>query len=90
MKNQNSESYDNRKRQAETMYANAVFAVKNYRFEQAIDFGKQAVEFYEKLNIQTLEDAIATQISINNVPIPELMHEGVVKARLKVHGLNLD
>ena len=74
---------------AEKMYAGAIAAAEKGDVQDAITFGRGAIMLYEAASIQTLEDAVAINQQIGGIPIPELMHEDVVRARLKQYGIRI-
>jgi len=74
---------------AERMYASAIMAIERRDYQRAEDLGREAMQIYETLGIETLEDAVAVHDRIGTVSIPELMHEGVVRARLGLYGIRL-
>ena len=52
----------------------------------ARDYGLRAIELYEALNIQTLEDAAPTRMSFWGIELPDIMHQDVVRERLGIKG----
>jgi len=68
---------------AEYAYAIATLAKKNKDIEKAKEYALKAIEIYEFLQIQDLEQAAAKNNIIESVVIPELIHEGVIRARFK-------
>ena len=77
------------KEDAERIYASAIMAVERRDYHRGEDLGREAIQIYETLRIETLEDAVARHNRIGRVPIPELMHEGVVRARLRQYGIRI-
>mgnify|MGYP006416203195 FL=1 len=67
----------------------AIVAAEKFDVQNAIDFGNKAIQMYEQMNIQTIEDAVAINVTIGGIPVPELMHEGVIKARLRSYRIIL-
>lgn len=68
---------------AEFAYAIATLAKNNKDFEKAREYALKAIEIFETLQIQTLEEAAAKNNIIEGVVIPELIHDGVVRERFK-------
>lgn len=68
---------------AELAYAIATLAKDNKDLEKAREYALKAIEMFETLQIQTLDEAAAKNNIIEGVVIPELMHEGVIRERFK-------
>ena len=68
---------------AEIAYAVAVVSRKAGDFQKAKRYAEVAISMFEELNITSLEDAVARNNVIEGVVIPELIHENVVRDRLK-------
>lgn len=72
------------KTEAENHYARAMVRQGKGNFEGAKSDGKRAIELYKRLEIRTLEDAAPTRMQVRGVCLPDIMHEGVVAARLGI------
>jgi hypothetical protein len=68
---------------AEFAYAIAMLAKNQGNLSKARDYAKQCIQIFEKLNIKTLEQAAAKNITIKGIPIPGLIHEKVVEDRFR-------
>ena len=68
---------------AEFAYAIAMLAKTQGNLSKARAYAEHSIRIFEKLNIGTLEDAAARNITIRGVPIPSLIHEKVVEERLR-------
>lgn len=68
---------------AEIAYAVAVVSRKAGDFEKAKRYAEAAISMFEELNTTALEDAAARNSVIEGVVIPELIHENVVRDRLR-------
>ncbi len=68
---------------AEYAYAIAVIAKKQGNKEKAKEYAEKSIEIFKETNIQTLEEAAAINNVIDNVVIPELVHEDVVLFNFK-------
>jgi tetratricopeptide (TPR) repeat protein len=68
---------------AEYAYTIAVVARKQGNKEKAKEYAKKSIEIFNEINIQTLEEVAAINNVIDNVVIPELIHEDVVLFNFK-------
>jgi len=72
---------------AETAYALA-FRYRNEdvngrrRFDLAGVWATQAIELLEELPSSTIDEVVSTRPLVGGVPLPDLLHAGVVRARL--------
>jgi len=72
---------------AETAYALA-FRYRNEdvdgerRFDLAGVWATYAIELLDELPSETLEQVASTRMAVGGVPLPELLHAGVVRERL--------
>src|SRR5215470_1230760 len=72
---------------AETAYALA-FRYRNQdvggerRFDLAKQWATRAIELLDGLPSETIDQVLSTRQSVGGVPIPELLHSGVVRERL--------
>lgn len=72
---------------AETAYALA-FRYRNEdvggsrRFDLAKDWAARAVELLDSLPSDTLDQVASTRASVGGIPLPGLLHSGVVRERL--------
>jgi len=51
--------------------------------EKAIHFGREAIALFDKCRMETLEDCAARHVVIEGVALPDLIHQDVVRDRLK-------
>lgn len=82
-KRYSKESKDDKRNAAETAYAIAILSKEAGDLKKAKKYAENAISIFKELNIQGLEDAAARNNVIGGVVIPELIHENVVKDRLK-------
>jgi len=73
---------NNWKMQAENCYAQAVVCLGRAELDQAKHYGEKAIELYERVRIETLQDAAPTRMQIFGIYLPDIMHEDVVKKKL--------
>jgi hypothetical protein len=72
---------------AETAYALA-FRYRDHdvegerRFDLAQLWARRAIRLLDELPADTVQDVVSTRQSLGGVPIPELLHSGVVRERL--------
>jgi hypothetical protein len=52
------------------------------RFDLAGVWATHAIDLLEELPSETLEQVVSTRMSVGGVPLPELLHAGVVRERL--------
>ncbi|WP_410662945.1 hypothetical protein [Amycolatopsis sp. lyj-84] len=77
----------NKRAAAETAYAIA-FRYRNEdvdggrQFDTAGDWARRAIEILDNLPTDSLTEVASTRASIGGVPIPGLLHSGVVRERL--------
>jgi len=77
----------NQRMAAETAYALA-FRYRDEdvagrrRFDLAKHWAVRAIDLLEDLPSSTVDDVASTRMSVGGVPIPELLHADVVRARL--------
>lgn len=67
---------------AETAYAIALRAEGEWNVALAAEYARKALRLLESLPSETIEQVTSTRISVGGVPIPELLHDDVVRARL--------
>ena len=67
---------------AELAYVIAMIAKKNGDNEKAIKYGRESIDIFNKLNVQSYEDCASQYVTVNNISLPELIHADVVKNRL--------
>ena len=83
------------KRKAEDKYTKAVGGLDVVEYlllpdqqeeqrEFALGLGKEAIELYERIGVNTLEDAAPTRMRVNGIELPDIMHQDVVKERLRL------
>ena len=74
---------ENPREAAEVAFAIAMKAKQDGNIEKATEFGKRSVQLFEQLNVQTMEECANLHMTINGIGIPDLIHEDVVRSRLK-------
>lgn len=74
---------DDPRNAAEIAYVIAMIAKGKGDKEKAIKYGKESIDLFDKLNPQTMEECAAINTDINGIALPELIHSGVVRERLK-------
>jgi hypothetical protein len=67
---------------AEIAYALGVIYKRSGRYDQMIRYREESVRLFRELNIRTIEDACPRYDRINEVWMPDLIHEGVVARNL--------
>jgi hypothetical protein len=83
----NREVVINKRAAAETAYALA-FRYRNEdvsamrRFDLAKIWAQRAIDLLDTLPSDTIGDVASTRISVGGVPLPELLHSGVIRERL--------
>jgi hypothetical protein len=70
------------KDQGEELYAMAKESGDRGERRLARDYARKCLALYEKLNIQTIEEAVPTRSKANITWLPGLMHEGTVRRDL--------
>lgn len=73
---------DNPREAAELAYVIAMSAKATGNNDKAIQYGKESVELFDQLNVQTLEECATKFVVVNGVAMPELIHADVVRDRL--------
>jgi len=68
---------------AETAYALAIRTRDDGQFEKAQEYARECLAAAERLPSSTLDDVATTRQEVGGVPLPELFHDGVVRARLE-------
>ena len=81
------EEYTDRRAAAETAYAIAVRyrnedVAGKRRFDLAKVWAERSLELLESLPSDTIDDVAPTRSSVGGVPLPNLLHSGVVRSRL--------
>jgi hypothetical protein len=83
----NAEMQTDRRAAAETAYALAVryrdedVSAKR-RFDIAGEWARRAIDILEQLPSETVEQVASSRRSVGGVELPDLLHDGVVRARL--------
>lgn len=67
---------------AETAYAIALRAEGDWNVSLASEYARKALRLLESLPSETIDQVTSTRLSVGGVPIPELLHDDVVRARL--------
>lgn len=70
------------KQRAEENYASAILSMRQGDLVGAREYGSMVIQLYQKVGIQTLQDAAPTRMRIQGVELPDIMHEDVVRKRL--------
>lgn len=78
---------DDPREAAELAYIIAMSAKAAGNNDKAVQYGKESVELFDQLNIQTLKECATKFVVVNGVAMPELIHADVVRNRL--HPLQL-
>jgi len=83
----NYEIQTNRRAAAETAYALAVIYRNNdvggcRKFDVAGAWALRSMEILDDLAADTIEQVASTRLSVGGVPLPDLLHSGVVRQRL--------
>jgi nucleoside-diphosphate kinase len=68
---------------AEYAYVLAILHKRAGNNEKAIHFGREAIALFDKCRMETLEDCAARHVVIEGVALPDLIHQDVVRDRLK-------
>jgi len=71
-----------RREAAELAYAIAVRTQAEGRVRDAAEYGKKCLALLEELPSKTIDDVTSTRTKVAGVLLPELLHDGVVRARL--------
>lgn len=77
------------RRAAEIAYVLAVLSVQTKQMEDARRYGQESIELFKASNVESLEAACPRYTNLNDVPLPNLIHEGVVRQRLQDLGVTL-
>ncbi|MFZ2500739.1 MAG: hypothetical protein WAW90_01995 [Minisyncoccia bacterium] len=68
---------------AEYAYALAMLSKQDGDNKQAVSFGREAITLFDKCQMQSTEECTALNVSLGGVSIPDLIHQDVVRNRLK-------
>ena len=71
------------RRAAEVAYVIATICRRQGDLARSREFAKESIRLFESLNIQTLEEAAARYIELNDVLLPSYIHENVVRHTFK-------
>lgn len=71
------------RRAAEVAYVIATICRRQGARARARQFAKESIQLFEDLNIQTLEEAAARYVELNDVFLPSYIHENVVRDTFK-------
>lgn len=69
---------------AEYAYALAVLYQQGGNSDRATQLGLKAITLFGLCRMETMEDCAALNVAIEGVVIPDLIHENVVRDRLKL------
>lgn len=78
-----------RKATAEHLYALAIWHAKHGLKEVAAGYARECLALLKTLGSETMEDCACTTNKLEDIFIPELMHEDVVKRDLARYGVTL-
>lgn len=67
---------------AEMSYALGMHYKSEGKMEKQREYGQKSYDTFKELNIQTIEDAAPRYQRINEIEMPNLIHENVVKRDL--------
>ena len=68
---------------AEHAYALATLYHRDGGIEEATRFGREAILLFDRCQMQSLDDCAARNTIIEGIPMPDLIHQDVVRDRLK-------
>lgn len=68
---------------AEYAYVLAILHKRAGNNEQAVRFGKEAIALFDKCPMKTMEDCAARNVVVEGIALPDLIHQDVVRDRLK-------
>jgi len=74
---------ENPREAAEMAYALAELYLKEGNTEKATRFGKESIRLFDQCKMDTQEDCVAIHTKLGDVMMPELIHQDVVRNRLK-------
>ncbi len=74
---------DNSRNAAEHAFALAMLYKNEGMEKEAAIYGRKAVLLFDKCRMETLKECAAINMNIEGVNIPDIIHQGVVKARLE-------
>lgn len=67
---------------AELAYVIAITAKVAGNNDKAREYGKKAIELFDQLNVQSQDDCAAIYVVINDIALPDLIHQDVVRNSL--------
>lgn len=67
---------------AELAYVIAMSAKSAGDDEKAIEYGKESIRIFDKLNVQTMLECATRYVVVNGIGMPEFIHADVVRNRL--------
>lgn len=68
---------------AEYAYVLAMLYKKAGDNKQAVRFGQESITLFNECSMDTMEDCAARNVVIEGVALPDLIHQDVVRDRLK-------
>lgn len=68
---------------AEYAYVLAMLYKRAGDSKQAVHFGREAIVLFNKCRMETMEDCVARNVVVEGVALPDLIHQDVVRDRLK-------
>ena len=69
---------------AEIAYVLAKLNLNKGSIEKATHFGRKSIQLFGECEMETLEDCAAHYTVLEGVVVPEIIHQDVVRDRLKV------
>ena len=69
---------------AEYAYAIAMLHKRDGNFDEAKKYAQMAIDLFDQCQMNTMEECAARNVVIEGVAIPDLVHQGVVRNRIKM------
>lgn len=73
----------NRRKAAEMAYVLAKLHLDAGELEKAAEYGRESIRLFDQCRMETLEDCAAQLVTLSGVALPSLIHQDVVRDRLK-------
>ena len=73
----------NPRKAAEIAYVLARIHLKDGDTDKAERFGRESIRLFDQCEMKTLEDCAARFVTLAGIALPELIHQAVVRDRLK-------
>lgn len=74
---------ENPREAAEFAYALAELYLKEGNTEKATYFGQESIRLFDQCKMNTQEECVAIHTKLGGIMIPEIIHQDVVRNRLK-------